>query len=316
MRTPKSAKRPSSPLGKSRRWIKELTTETQRHREERQKEKKKEYFLFLSLLSFFSVPLWLILFHRALDGDAEVGGTLGHGDAGLVQRLDLVGGRATAAADDGARMAHALPRRSCLTGDERRHGFRDAQLDILRRAFLGRAANLTNQQDCLCLRIILKHLEQVNLRGADNRIAADADARRLTESEVRQLPDGLVGERPAAADDADGTGLVDVTGHDADFALSRRDDAWTVGTNQPTGFVLEETHGAGHVENGNALGDGDDEGDTGVSGLHDGVGRAGGRHENHGGVGPGLLDGLGHGIEEREAFLAGAALARHDAADD
>ena len=44
---------------------------------------------------------------------------------------------------------------------------------------------------------------------------------RLAQAEAGQLPDGLVGERAAAADDADRARLVDVAGHDADLALRR-----------------------------------------------------------------------------------------------
>ena len=51
---------------------------------------------------------------------------------------------------------------------------------------------------------------------------------RLAEAEVRELPDGFVGERAAAAHDADGALLVDVAGHDADLAFLGRDDAGAV----------------------------------------------------------------------------------------
>ena len=47
------------------------------------------------------------------------------------------------------------------------------------------------------------------------------DAGRLAEAEIGQLPDGLVGERAAAAHHADRARLVDVAGHDADLALAR-----------------------------------------------------------------------------------------------
>ena len=63
--------------------------------------------------------------------------------------------------------------------------------------------------------------KQVDERRADDRVAAEADARRLAEAEVRELPDGFVGERAAAAHDADRALLVDVAGHDADLALAR-----------------------------------------------------------------------------------------------
>ena len=56
--------------------------------------------------------------------------------------------------------------------------------------------------------------------------------------------------------------------------------------------------------------------DARVGRFHDGVGGAGRRHEDHAGVGPGLLHRLGDGVEEREALLDRAALAGRDAADD
>ena len=130
-----------------------------------------------------------------------------------------------------------------------------------------------------------KHVDE---RGADDRVAADADAGGLAQAEVGQLPDGLVGQGAAAADDADRAGLVDVAGHDADLALAGRDDAGAVGADQPAGPILEELHRPRHVEHRNALGDGDDDGDAGVGRFHDGVGGGRRRHEDHGGVGTGL----------------------------
>src|SRR5260370_41552645 len=68
----------------------------------------------------------------------------------------------------------------------------------------------------------------VKKRRADDGIAADADASRLADAELRQLMDGLIGECAAAADDADVSLLVDAAGHDADLAFAGRDDAGTV----------------------------------------------------------------------------------------
>jgi hypothetical protein len=56
--------------------------------------------------------------------------------------------------------------------------------------------------------------------------------------------------------------------------------------------------------------------DAGLGRLEDAVGREGRRDEEHGGVGPGGFDGVGYGVEDRQAvgvFLS--ALARGDAAD-
>ena len=55
----------------------------------------------------------------------------------------------------------------------------------------------------------------------------------LAEAEVRELPDGFVGERAAAAHDADRALLVDVARHDADLALAGRDDAGAVRADEP-----------------------------------------------------------------------------------
>ena len=56
--------------------------------------------------------------------------------------------------------------------------------------------------------------------------------------------------------------------------------------------------------------------DAGVGGLHDGVGGAGRRHEDHVALAPVFCTASATRVEQREAFLAGAALARRDAADD
>ena len=71
---------------------------------------------------------------------------------------------------------------------------------------------------------------------------------------------------------------------------------------------------AQHVERGNALGDADDEVETGVRRLADRVGRARRRHEHHRRIGAGRGDGFAHRVEDRHAVDFGAALARRDAA--
>ena len=52
--------------------------------------------------------------------------------------------------------------------------------------------------------------QRVDEAGADQRIAADADAGRLAEPELRELVDRLVGQRAALRDDADAPFLADV----------------------------------------------------------------------------------------------------------
>ena len=138
------------------------------------------------------------------------------------------------------------------------------------------------------LRVVLEQLEQVDLVGADDRVAADADAGRLAEAEVGQLPDRLVGERAAAADDADRPWLVDVAGHDADLALAGRDDAGAVRADEPcTGFSLSTRMTRAMSSTGMPSVMATMTADARVGRFEDGVGRGGRRHEDHGGVGAG-----------------------------
>src|SRR5204862_1609722 len=67
---------------------------------------------------------------------------------------------------------------------------------------------------------------------------------------------------------------------------------------------------------GDVLGDADDRADARVHGLVDGVGRKSRRHEDERGVRARLGDGLGDGVEHRDAFDVLAALTRRHARDD
>ena len=75
-------------------------------------------------------------------------------------------------------------------------------------------------------------VKRVDEAGADQRIAADADARRLSHALLRQLVDRFVGQRAALRDDADAPLAADVAGDDARLALPGCDDARTVGSDQ------------------------------------------------------------------------------------
>src|SRR4029450_3567810 len=104
----------------------------------------------------------------------------------------------------------------------------------------GRAADLADHDHGVGSRVVLEEAQGVDESRADDRIAADADARRLADAELGQLGDRLVGERPAARDDADAAGLVDVARHDADLALLGGDDPGTVRPDQPGRPALEQ----------------------------------------------------------------------------
>ncbi len=78
-----------------------------------------------------------------------------------------------------------------------------------------------------------EQLEDVEEGRADDRVAADADARRLAEPGVGHRLDRLVGERARAADDADPALAVDRARDDADLGPSRRRGAGAVRPDEP-----------------------------------------------------------------------------------
>src|SRR6266853_1471141 len=209
------------------------------------------------------------------EGGAEVRGSLYRADAGGSHRGVLVLGCTLTAADDCACMTHAASRRSSLAGDETDDRLLHVGLDPFGGALFGAAADFADHNDGVGVRIIVEKLNGVEERGADNGIAADADASRLADAELRQLMDGFVGQRAAAADDANVALLVDAARHDADFAFARGDDAGAVWADETRFLEVQDGGDAHHVEGGNAFGDTDDERDFSVVGLENGVGGVG-----------------------------------------
>ena len=131
----------------------------------------------------------------------------------------------------------------------------------------------------------------------------------LPDSALRQLMDRLVGQSPGPRHDANVAFLVNVSWHDPDLALARRNNARTVRPDQPRPAVLQEVPRAHHIERRNALGDAHDEFDFGVRRLHDRVRRVWWRHKNDCGVRARLVRCFLHRIEDRPALVGGAALA-------
>src|SRR6266481_8185729 len=156
---------------------------------------------------------------------AEVRGRFHSADAGCSHRGVFILGSALAAADDGAGMAHAAPRRSGLAGDEADYRLFHIDLDPLGGALFGVATDFADQNNGVGLGIIVEKLDGVEERGADDGIAANTDAGGLANAEFGELMNGFVSECAAAADHADVALLVDAAGHDANFAFAGRDDA-------------------------------------------------------------------------------------------
>jgi len=106
----------------------------------------------------------------------------GHRDARGLQSSNLVCCGALAAGDDGAGMPHAASGRSRPAADETRHRLSYPFLDELCRIFLGAAADFPDEDHGVCFRIVVHKAERIDEAGADDGVAADADARGLTDA--------------------------------------------------------------------------------------------------------------------------------------
>ena len=134
-------------------------------------------------------------------------------------------------------------------------------------------------------------------------IPPDADAGGLAVPGAGNLPNSLISKSSRTGNDAHLARLVNVAGHDADFALVGSDDTRTIGTDQACVGSGQARLDLGHVANGDALGDGDDEGNLRIDGLHNRIGGEGRRHEDSGGVSPLLPDCFLYGIVYGDAIL-------------
>src|SRR5882762_2501174 len=187
------------------------------------------------------------LFQGGGESAAEVRGSFDRADSGGGHRGVFVFGSALPAADDGSSVAHPATRRRGLSGNEADDGLLHIGLNPFGGALFRVAADFADQNDGVRVRILVEKLDGVEKRSADDGISADA--------ELRQLMDGLIGERAAAADDADVSLLVDAARHDADFTFAGRDDARAVRPDEPRFLEVHDARDAHHVESGNAFRD-------------------------------------------------------------
>src|SRR6185295_7308598 len=97
--------------------------------------------------------------------------------------------------------------------------------------FFRTPANLADHDDSMCFRVVHEHLEHIEVRGAIDWIAADADAGGLANATAGQLPNRFVRESAASRDHTDMAFLVNVPRRDSNpaaalriFAFTRRDE--------------------------------------------------------------------------------------------
>ena len=111
---------------------------------------------------------------------------------------------------------------------------------------------------------MLEHLQTFNIAQAADRIATNAHTGGLPNTECRQLPDRLIGERAATGDDPNAPRPMNMTWHDTSLCFTGRNNARTIGANQ-TGLLADQIPSYHHhIEDRYAIGDTDNEFDAGL----------------------------------------------------
>ncbi|ENN89595.1 hypothetical protein RHSP_59733 [Rhizobium freirei PRF 81] len=221
-------------------------------------------------------------------------------------------------------MAHRAAGRCRAAGDEADHRLLAALLGFvleeLCRVFFGRTADLADHDDRLGFVVGKEHFQDVDEFGALDRVAADADSRRLAETFIGGLEHGFIGQRAGTRENADGALLEDGARHDADLAFVRGQNARAVRPDQARLRLDQTILDLDHVGDRNAFRDADDERDFGFDRFEDRSRSACRRHVDDRSVGAGGVLALGNGLEDRQLFavLAGpgfTTLGRVDTAD-
>src|SRR5919112_2274869 len=252
---------------------------------------------------------------RPGDELGDLGGVRRGPDASLPQRLALGFSRALTTRDDGAGVPHSLALGGREASDVGHDGDTHLAPYVLGRELLGVTADLPNHHGALRLGVGLELAEDLDEVCPYDRIAADPDSGALPDLSLRELVDDLVGQRAAAAYDADVARHKDVLGHYGDICLLRREDAGTVRPDECRVLGPQVACDPHHVVHGDAFCNAADGRESGVQSLEDGVGGEGRGDEDHARVRARIIDGLLDGVEDRDAFVVLSALARRNPCD-
>src|SRR3990167_7894011 len=166
--------------------------------------------------------------------------------------------RAVSRGNDRAGVSHPLARRGHAPGDEPDHGFGGLLFYIFRRDLLVLATDLPDHHDAFGLVIAHEHLKHVDKTRPDNRVAAQPHAGGLPDTVVGKAVNDFISQRPAAGNNSDGAGFMDMAGHDANLGFTRRDDPGTIRPDKTDARPFKHTHHFYHIEHGDALGNTDD----------------------------------------------------------
>jgi hypothetical protein len=107
---------------------------------------------------------------------------------------------------------------------------------------------------------------------------------------------------------------MNVTRHNSDLALVRRDYARTIRSDQTRVRSAQRAFDLDHVEDRHAFGDADHDAHAGIDRLEDRVTGKGWRHVDSARIRAGRRDRFFHSVEHRQAEMRGATFAWRDAA--
>src|SRR5438093_6737616 len=145
-------------------------------------------------------------------------------------------------------MAHAPPGRRGLTGDEANNGLRHLLANELRGLLFVGATDLAHHRNGLGLRVLLERRQAVDEIRPIDRIAADANARRLPEAGTSELIDDLIRQRTRTTHHADVARRANTARNDSDLRFSRRDQSGTVRADEPGASLPDERIDLRHVQ--------------------------------------------------------------------
>lgn len=157
-----------------------------------------------------------------MQGPAQVSRAPLDNYTGILKSGELRIRTALTTADDGTSVAHTAARGSTDASDEGDGGLvvLVVLLEELGGILLGTAANLTNEDDSVGLRVLKEDTEAVDEVGAREGVATNTNDERLAKAGLGSLIHGLIGQGSGTRHDTDTATLVDESRHDANLTLA------------------------------------------------------------------------------------------------
>jgi hypothetical protein len=171
-------------------------------------------------------------------------------------------------------------------------------------------ADLPDQHDGFCLRVVFKPLQHINKRLPDHRVTTDPDNCALPDAGPGELVHHLVRERAGSRDHADIAAGKELGWHDPHLDFTGRKQPGAVRPNHETPLHLCVRDRLHRVMDRDMLGDADNRADTGVCLLHDRIGCRTCRDKDHGCSDVVVAHRLFHRVVDRDTVHLLPALSR------